>query len=205
MERVVAGKTGTGKSAFICQLLKHLRRPTVRAVIIDKGQNVPPGSYLTLAPALGGAELRFDVGGGTFVNPFDITPEHMWYFLGDETSPDDTQYAAQKHTFLVTLIDWLVSPHGNAGLSRDELARVGEAISQTYRRGHPAAGDSHTTTSVYATRSEAHERGVKPAKDLRGGRKCPDDLRPPCAQQPDGIQVAVDCPWLVPLTNIVTV
>jgi len=133
---VVAGKTGTGKSAFICQLLMQILRPTVRAVIIDKGQNDPPGSYLTLTRALGGAELRFDVGGGTSINPFDITPGQLRYFLGEETSPDDTQHAAQKHTFLVTLIDRLVSPRGGAGLTLDELALVGEAISQTYRRQH---------------------------------------------------------------------
>jgi conjugal transfer ATP-binding protein TraC len=133
---VVAGKTGTGKSAFVCQLLIQLLRPTVRAIIIDKGQNVPPGSYLTLTRALGGAEVRFDVGGGTSINPFDIAPEQLRYFLGEETSPDDAQHAAQKHTFLVTLVDRLTSPRGGTGLSLDEQALVGEAISQTYRRQH---------------------------------------------------------------------
>lgn len=133
---VVAGKTGTGKSAFVCQLLMQLLRPTVRAIVIDKGQNVPPGSYLTLARALGGAEIRFDVGGGTSINPFDIAPEQLGYFLGEEVSPDDAQHAAQKHTFLVTLVDRLVSRRGGPGLSLDEQALVGEAIVQMYRRQH---------------------------------------------------------------------
>jgi conjugal transfer ATP-binding protein TraC len=133
---VVAGKTGTGKSAFVCQLLMQILRPAVRAIVIDKGQNVPPSSYLTLTRALGGAEIRFDVGGGTSINPFDIAGEQLRYFLGEEVSPDEAQHAAQKHTFLVTLVDRLVSPRGGAGLSLDEQALVGEAIVQTYRRQH---------------------------------------------------------------------
>jgi len=131
---VVSGKTGTGKSAFVIQLLMQLLRPTVRAVIIDKGQNVPPGSYLTLTRALGGAEIRFDVGGGTSINPFDGTPGQVDYFLGKDVSADDAQHAAQKHTFLVTLVDRLVRQPGSAGLGLEEQALVGEAIVQTYRR-----------------------------------------------------------------------
>jgi type IV secretory system conjugative DNA transfer VirD4/TraG family protein len=56
-------------------------------------------------------------------------------------------FSARPHypklsTFLVTLVDRLVSPRGGAGLSLDEQALVGEAIVQTYRRqrvrGEPA-------------------------------------------------------------------
>jgi hypothetical protein len=133
---VVSGKTGTGKSAFVCQLLMQLLRPTVRAVIIDKGQNTPPGSYLTLTRALGGAEIRFDIGGGTSINPFDVAPEQLRYFLGEEVPPDILQHAVQKHTFLVALVDRLVSPRGTSGLTLEEQGLVGEAIVQTYRRKH---------------------------------------------------------------------
>src|SRR5205807_2902316 len=131
---VVAGATGTGKSAFIVQLLLQVLRPAVTAIIIDKGANTPPSSYVTLTRALGGTEIAFNLGAGTSINPFDVEPEQLRYFLGDEVPADVADHAAAKHSFLINLVDTLVSQRGGTHLSLDEKNLVGEAILHTYRR-----------------------------------------------------------------------
>jgi len=131
---VVAGATGTGKSAFIVQFLLQVLRPAVTAIIIDKGANTPPSSYLTLTRALGGTEIAFNLGAGTSINPFDVEPEQLRYFLGDEVPADVADHAAAKHSFLINLVDTLVSQRGGTHLSLDEKNLVGEAILHTYRR-----------------------------------------------------------------------
>ena len=129
---IVAGTSGSGKSAFVCQLLLQVLRPHIRAIIIDKGANEPPSSYLTLTRALGGTEVTFDLTGRTAINPFDIEPEQRAYFLGEGEDPKG--YATAKLNFLITLVDHLVSPRSGPHLSEEEKGLVGEAILQTYLR-----------------------------------------------------------------------
>jgi len=128
----VAGTSGSGKSAFVCQLLLQVLRPHIRAIIIDKGANDPPSGYLTLTRALGGTEISFDLSGRTAINPFDLEPEQRAYVLGEAEDPGAR--AADKLTFLVTLVDHMVSPRGGPRLSEEEKGLVGEAIAQTYLR-----------------------------------------------------------------------
>ncbi len=131
---VVAGATGTGKSAFVIQLLLQVLRPNVAAIVIDKGANMPPSSYLTLTRALGGTEIVFSLGAGTSINPFDVEPDQLRCFLGEDVPAEIADHAAAKHGFLVSLVDTLVSQRGGAHLSLDEKNLVGEAIIHTYRR-----------------------------------------------------------------------
>jgi len=131
---VVAGATGTGKSAFVIQLLLQILRPNVTAIVIDKGTNTPPSSYLTLTRALGGTEIVFSLGAGTSINPFDVEPGQLRCFLGEDVPAEIAEHAAAKHGFLVSLADTLVSQRGGAHLSLDEKNLVGEAIIHTYRR-----------------------------------------------------------------------
>jgi len=129
---VVAGTTGSGKSAFVCQLLMQVLRPHIRAIIIDKGANEPPSSYLSLTRALNGSEITFDLTGRTSINPFDLETEQRAYFAGEGEDP--MGHATAKLHFLVTLIDHLVSPRGGPHLSQEEKGLVGEAIIQLYKR-----------------------------------------------------------------------
>ena len=131
---VVAGATGTGKSAFVIQLLLQVLRPKVTAIIIDKGANIPASSYLTLTRALGGTEIVFSLGAGTSINPFDVEPGQLRFFLGEEVPTDIADHATAKHNFLINLVDTLVSQRGGAHLSLDEKNLMGEAIIHTYRR-----------------------------------------------------------------------
>ena len=87
---IVAGTSGSGKSAFVCQLLLQVLRPHIRAIIIDKGANDPPSSYLTLTRALSGTEISFDLTGRTAINPFDLEPEQRAYLMGEAEDPTGT-------------------------------------------------------------------------------------------------------------------
>jgi conjugal transfer ATP-binding protein TraC len=129
---IVVGSSGSGKTAFVCQLLLQVLRPHVRAILIDKGANEPPSSFLTLTRALAGTELTFDLTGATSLNPFDLEPEQRAYFLGEGEDPKG--HATRKLNFLITLVDHLVSPRGGPRLSEEEKGLVGEAILQTYLR-----------------------------------------------------------------------
>ena len=131
---VVFGRSGSGKSALMNQILAQHLRHDVSAIVIDKGVNTPPNSFLTLTRALGGSEIIFSMARGTSLNPFDVEPEQLRYFQGETVAPDVADHAAAKQSFLTTLIDALVSPREGPHLSLDEKNLVGEAIVQTYQR-----------------------------------------------------------------------
>lgn len=162
---VVAGTSGSGKSAFVCQLLLQILRPTIRAIIVDKGFNEPPSSYLTLTRALNGTEIMFDLTGRTSINPFDMDPAQRAYFLGEADDPKG--HAAAKLHFLVTLIDHLVSPRGGPRLSEEEKGLIGEAIVQTYQRFKDDAGPVFLHHLVHVLRNLGTVAGHEPSPEQR--------------------------------------
>jgi conjugal transfer ATP-binding protein TraC len=162
---VVAGTTGSGKSAFVCQLLLQILRPHIRAIIVDKGVNDPPSSYLTLTRALGGSEILFDLTGRTSINPFDVEPQQLAFFLGQGDDPRGD--AAAKLTFLVTLIDQMVSPRGGPRLSEEEKGLVGEAIIQTYLRRRDEPGPVFLSHLVETMRTLGPIAGHEPSPEQR--------------------------------------
>jgi conjugal transfer ATP-binding protein TraC len=159
---VVSGATGSGKSAFACQLILQSLRPGIRVVIIDKGVNTPPSSYLTLTRVLGGSEIVFGAGEGPSINPFDCDEDMLRYFRGEDVPPSVVEDASAKLDFLVKLVGKLVGR-----LTELEEGLVGEAILQTYRRPRPPGEPVLMRDLVRTMRSIGDIQGHAPTQEQR--------------------------------------
>jgi hypothetical protein len=124
---VLAGPTGSGKTVFAVGLALHAASCGARVIVVDRGNNTPPGPWLTATRALGGQYVTFDPSAGVSINPCDIP--------ADQTEPDKN-----KLSFLTTLISRMASDKGEA-LGLQERNVVQAAIRQAYLRNLRTAPD----------------------------------------------------------------